>query len=54
MCSWSRVSYPEVGHCEFLPSITREGPTGVRITGEDFREVYAMTEAVGIIAGTVQ
>jgi len=44
----------QAGAVAALPNITRKGPTGVRITGEDFREVYAMTEAVGIIAGTVQ
>lgn len=44
----------QAGAVAALPNITREGPTAVRITGEDFREVYAMTEAVGIIAGTVQ
>jgi D-amino peptidase len=44
----------QAGTAATLPGVTRDGPISVILTGSDFREVYAMTEAIGTIAGTVQ
>lgn len=44
----------QAGTVATLPGVIRDGATCVSITGNNFREVYAMTEAVGTIAGTVR
>ena len=43
----------QAGAVAGLPGVTREGPTTVRFAGENFRELYALLEGVGVIAGTV-
>jgi D-aminopeptidase len=44
----------QAGAVAGLPGVTRDSPVSVGFSGENFRELYAMLEAVGIIAGTVR
>ncbi len=44
----------QAGAVAGLPGVSREGPASVGLTSQNFRELYAMLEAVGIIAGTVR
>jgi hypothetical protein len=37
-----------------LPGVTRDGPASVGFSGQNFRELYALLEAIGTIAGTVR
>jgi len=52
-----RATLREAAHAgavEGLPGVTRDGPASVGFSGQNFRDLYAMLEAVGIIAGTVR
>jgi D-amino peptidase len=44
----------QAGTAATLPGVTRDGPISVSLTGNDFPEIYAMTGAIGTIAGTVR
>ena len=44
----------QAGAVAGLPGVNREGPVVVSFTGQDFRDLYAMLEAVANIAGTVR
>jgi len=44
----------QAGAVAGLPGVNREGPASVGFSGQNFRELYALLEAIGIIAGTVR
>lgn len=44
----------QAGAVAGLPGVKRDGPVSVSFGGQSFRGLYAMLEAVGIIAGTVR
>jgi len=44
----------QAGTAATLPGVTRDGPISVSLAGDNFTELYAMTGAIGTIAGTVQ
>jgi len=52
-----RVTLREPSHAGAvagLPGVTRDGPASVGFSGQHFRELYALLEAIGTIAGTVR
>jgi D-amino peptidase len=44
----------QAGAVAGLPGVKREGPASVSFSSQNFRELYALLEAVGTIAGTVK
>jgi D-amino peptidase len=44
----------QAGAVAGLPGVMRDSPVSVCFSGQNFRELYAMLEAVGVIAGTVR